>query len=85
MKHYRNTEGYKTLLWTTTCQQNGQPRRNWKILRKVPSPKTEPGRNRKYEQAGYSNEIESVILKLTTNVQDYVASKVNYTEHLEKT
>ena len=52
MKHYRNTEGYKTLPWTTTCQQNGQPRRNGKILRKISS-KTEPGRNRKYEQANY--------------------------------
>ena len=32
-----------------------------------------------------SNEIESVMLRLPTNVQDHVASKVNYTEHLEKT
>ena len=32
-----------------------------------------------------SNETESVILKLPTNVQDHVALKVNYTKHLEKT
>ena len=32
-----------------------------------------------------SNEIELVILKLPTDVQDHVASKVNYTKHLEKT
>ena len=49
MKHYRNTEGDKKLPWTTACQQNGQPRRNEKILRKVPSHKTVPGINRKYE------------------------------------
>ena len=30
--------------------QNGQPRRNGKILRKVQSPKTELERNRKYKQ-----------------------------------
>ena len=49
MKHYWNTEGDKKLLWTIACQQNGQPRRNEKILRKVPSHKTASGRNRKYE------------------------------------
>ena len=28
-------------------QENGQPRRNGQVLRKVRAPKTEPGRNRK--------------------------------------
>ena len=31
----------------------GQPRKNGQILRKVQSPKTEPGRNRKYEQTNH--------------------------------
>ena len=35
------------------ANKNGQPRRNEQILRKVQSPKTEQGRNRKYEQANY--------------------------------
>ena len=30
-----------------------QPRRNRQILRKTQSPKTEPERNRKYEQTSY--------------------------------
>ena len=32
------------------AKKNGQPGRNGQILRKVQSPQTEPGRNRKYEQ-----------------------------------
>ena len=51
---------HNRLLWTT----NGQPGRNEKIPRKVKSPTTELGRNRKYENRQItSNEIESVILK----------------------
>lgn len=37
----------------TKCQQNGQPRRNGQILRKVQYPQTEPGRKRKYEQTNH--------------------------------
>ena len=49
------TEIQRTMrvLQTTISQQNGQPRRNGQILWKVQSPKTEPGRNRKYEQTNY--------------------------------
>ena len=47
---HRNTKAPKRLLQATTCQQNGQPIKNGQFLRKVHSPKTEPGRNRKYEQ-----------------------------------
>ena len=48
--HHRNTKDHKRSLQTTICQKNGQPGRNGQILRKVQSPKTESGRNRKYEQ-----------------------------------
>ena len=48
--HYGNTKGHKRLLWATVCQQNGKPQRNGQILRNEKSTKTEPGRNRKYEQ-----------------------------------
>ena len=37
----------KRLLWTTLWQQIGLPRRNWYILRKRYSAKTESWRNRK--------------------------------------
>ena len=47
--HHRNTKNHKKLLPTTTCQKNGQPRRNGQILRKAQPSKTEPSRNRKYE------------------------------------
>ena len=46
----RNTKDHERLLQATLCQQNGQPRRNGQILRKVQSPKNPPERNRKYEQ-----------------------------------
>ena len=45
---HRNTEDYKRLLQATICQSNGQSGRNGQILRKVKSPKSELGRNRKY-------------------------------------
>ena len=50
-----HTEIQKTmrLLWTIICQWNGQPRRNEQIPRNVLSPKTESGRNRKYEHTDY--------------------------------
>ena len=38
------------LLEATIDPKNGQYRRNGQTLRKVQFPKTEPGRNRKYEQ-----------------------------------
>ena len=34
-------------------KKNGQPRRNEQIFRNVQSPKTEPERNRKYEQMNH--------------------------------
>jgi len=34
---------------------NGHPEINGQILRKVQSPKTEPERNRKYEQTSYKH------------------------------
>ena len=43
------------------------PGRNGQILRKVQSSKTEPGRNRNYEQPKYSTEIEAVIRNLPKN------------------
>ena len=66
-----------------------------KFLEKfLESPKTEPERNRKYEQNNYQYETESVIKKTkqnkTTNnstktkVQDQMASQMNSTKHLEK-
>ena len=51
-RHHRNTKDNKRLLQTictTTRQQNEQFIRNGQILRKVQSPNTELGRNRKYE------------------------------------
>ena len=48
--HHKNTKDYKRTIRTIICQQNGQLRRNGQISRNVQSPKTESGRNRKYEQ-----------------------------------
>ena len=42
-----HTKDHKRLLQATVCQYNRQSARNEQILRKVQSPKTEPGRNRK--------------------------------------
>ena len=36
-------------------KKKGQPRENGQILRKVQPPKTEPGRNRNYEQLNYKH------------------------------
>ena len=47
------TKDHKRLLQATVCQYNRQSARNEQILRKIQSPKTEPGRNRKYEQANH--------------------------------
>ena len=41
------------LAGATIYQQSGQPKGNGQILRKVQSPKTEPERNRRYEQTNY--------------------------------
>ena len=49
-QYHRRNKNHKRLLQTTKHQQNGQPRRNGQILRKVQSPKAELGRNRKYER-----------------------------------
>ena len=46
-------KGYKRLQQATVCQKDGQPGRNGQIHRKIQSPKTEPGRNRKYEQTNH--------------------------------
>ena len=43
--------------WTIP-QSNENPRRNGQILRNIQSPKTESGRNRKYEQANYQYKIK---------------------------
>lgn len=57
-----STEIQKTmrLLWTSICQWNGQPGRNEQIPGNIQFPKTELGRNRKYEQTD-CQETESVI------------------------
>ena len=63
--HHRNTKDHKRLLWTTTCQKNGQPRRNGQIPGNVQSPNTEPGGNmnriENTDRSITSNETESVI------------------------
>ena len=51
--HCRNTNDHMRLLQAAIHQQNGHPRRNRQILRKVQSSKTEPGRNRKHEQTNH--------------------------------
>ena len=43
------------LLRTTIWQLNGYPGGNGQILRKVQTSKTEPGRNRTYEQPNYKH------------------------------
>ena len=43
------------LLQPTVCPANGHPGMNGQILRKVQSPNTEPGRNRKYEQTNHKH------------------------------
>ena len=60
--------------------------RNGQILRKIQSSKTEPGRNRNYEQPNYSTEIEAVIKNLPqkTKAQDQMVSQENSIKHLEK-
>ena len=52
-RQHRNTKHPKRLLQATLCKKNGQPGRNGQILRKVKPSKTEPGRNRKYEQTNH--------------------------------
>ena len=52
-RQHRNTKDHKTQLQVIICQKNGQPGRNGQIFRKVQSPKTEQGRNRKYEETNY--------------------------------
>ena len=54
------------------------------ILRKVQSPKTEPGRNKNINRPIMSTEIESVIKIPLKKVQDQMASQVNSTKHSEK-
>ena len=44
---------YKRLLQATIFQYNVQSGTNGKFLRKVQYPKTESGRNRKYEQTNH--------------------------------
>ena len=44
---------YKKLPQATIFQYNVQPGTNGKFLRKVQYPKTESGRNRKYEQTNH--------------------------------
>ena len=43
--------------WVTELNgtENGQPGRNWQILRQVPSSMTESGRNRNHEQPNYKH------------------------------
>ena len=69
----------------TICQYNGQSIENVQILRKVQSPKTEPERNRKYEQTNYKLKL-NLWLKNSqqTKDQDHIASQVISTKHLEK-
>ena len=74
------------LLWTTTWQKkNGRNGRNGQILRKVQSSKTEPGRNRNYEQPNYKHWNWSSDQKYPpkTKVQDQMAAQGNFIKHLE--
>ena len=56
-----NTKKRERLLKATTRQQNGGPRRNEHILRKVQLSKMEQGRYRNMNKSITSNETETVI------------------------
>ena len=66
-KTYYKSTTIKIVWHSTTCQQNGKPRRNGQILRKVQSSKTKPRWNRKDEWTNHRTEIETMIKKLPTN------------------
>jgi len=50
---HRHTKDYNRWLRATICQQNGQPGRNGKVCREDQPSKTEPGRNRNYNQVNH--------------------------------
>ena len=59
--------------------------KNGETLRKVQSPKTEIGRNRKYEQANHKFLNRNWLKVLQqTKVQGQTASQVNSVKYLEK-
>ena len=62
-----------------------KPRRYWQILRNVQPSKTEPGRNRKYEQTSHKywkwNWLKS---SQQTELWDLMVSQGNSIRHLEK-
>ena len=65
--------------------KNGQPGRNGQVLRKVQPSKTEPGRNRNYEQPNYKHWNWSCDKKSpNTKAQDEMASQESSIKHLEK-
>ena len=61
-------------------------KKNSGYIRKVQSSKTEPGRNRKYEQPNYKHWNWSCDQKSPpkTKAQDHMASQENSIKHLEK-
>ena len=69
----------------TVCQQNGQPRRNWHILRKAQPSKTEPRRKKIW--IGQS-QVQKLKLRFKnfqqTEVQDQMASPANSINYVEK-
>ena len=85
-RQHRNTKDHKGLLWATICQENRPTEINWSILRKVQSTKTEPGRNRNYEQANYMHWNWKRDLKNSQKIeaQGQIVSQVNSLKHLEK-
>ena len=61
--------------------------RNGQIFRKVQSSKTEPGRNRNYEQPNYKHwnwSYDKKEISQKTKAQDQMASQENSFKHLEK-
>ena len=60
-------KGSQETIMKNHMQIKWEPWRNGQILRKVQSPKTEPGRNRKYERSITCTKIESVTKIISTN------------------
>ena len=69
----------------TICQQNGQLRRNWQILRKAQPSKTEPGRNKIWIGQTQVQKLKLWFKNFQqAEVQDQMASLANSIKYLEK-
>ena len=69
----------------TTCQQNGQPRRNWQILRKAQPSKTETGRKKIWIGQSQVQKLKLWFKNFQqTEVQDQMASPINSIKYVEK-